>query len=299
MHLHAPDAAALPGGVRRAEDQADAAFGEGAARDRHRARRAGLPLRDADPAEGAREAGAVLQRPAGGGGRGAGPALDLRGAARLSCRGARPGGARRLRDLAGAAAEPREVGGRRRPHPQRRGRGAGRGGRQVHPARGRLQVDRRGADPRRHRQPGEGAGGVDRQRALRARGRGGGARGLPRHPGARRLRRARHRGQDPGGAFRARAPGALPRDLPRDADGGGRGVAEPARADRRRVGGVRPRGGRAALHPRDLSPEGVARGQPDDQARGQRRQGRHDAARRLRRDPRATAARRPGSTRRW
>ena len=164
-------------------------------------------------------------------------------------RGARPGGARRLRDLAGAAAEPREVGGRRRPHPQRRGRGAGRGRRQVHPARGRLQVDRRGADPRRHRQPGEGAGRVDRQRALRARGRGGGARGLPRHPGARRLRRARHRGQDPGGALRARAQGALPRDLPRHADGGGRGVAEPARADRRRVGGVRPRGRASSATP--------------------------------------------------
>ena len=163
VHLHAPDAAALPGGVRRAEDQADAALGQGAARHRHRARRAGLPLGDADPAEGARQAGALLQRPPRGGDRGAGPALDLRGAARLPRRGARPGGARRLRDLAGAAAEPREVGGRRRPHPQRRGRGAGRDRRQVHPARGRLQVDRRGADPRRHRQPGEGAGGVDRQ----------------------------------------------------------------------------------------------------------------------------------------
>ena len=62
VHLHAPDAAALHGGLRRAEDQADAAFGQGAARHRHRARRAGLPLGDADPAEGAREAGALLQR---------------------------------------------------------------------------------------------------------------------------------------------------------------------------------------------------------------------------------------------
>ena len=110
---------------RRAEDQADAALGQGAARHRHRARRAGLPLGDADPGEGARQAGAVLQRPARGGDRGAGPAVDLRGAARLPRRGARPGGARRLRDLAGAAAEPRQVGGRGRPHPQRRGRGAG------------------------------------------------------------------------------------------------------------------------------------------------------------------------------
>ena len=36
--------------------------------------------------------------------------VDLRGAARLPPRGARPGGARRLRDLAGAAAEPRRSG---------------------------------------------------------------------------------------------------------------------------------------------------------------------------------------------
>ena len=62
-----------------------------------------------------------------------------------------------------------EVGGRGRPHPQSRGRGEGRHRRQVHPARGRLQVDRRGADPRRHRQPGEGARRVARRRAVRAR----------------------------------------------------------------------------------------------------------------------------------
>ena len=40
-------------------------------------------------------------------------------------RGAGPGGARRLRHLAGAPAEPRQVGGRGRPHPQPRGRGHG------------------------------------------------------------------------------------------------------------------------------------------------------------------------------
>ena len=83
------------------------------------------------------------------------------------------------------------------------------------------------------------------------------------------------------GGVRAGAQGAVPRDLPRHADGGDRGVAQPARPARRRVGGVRPRGGRPALHPRDLPPQGMARGQPDDQARGERRQGRHHAARRL------------------
>ena len=53
--------------------------------------------------------------------------------------------------------------------------------------------------------------------------------GYQRHPRARRLRRARHRGQDPRRAVRPRAPGPLPRHLPRHADGGGRGLAEPAR----------------------------------------------------------------------
>ena len=159
-----------------------------------------------------------------GGDRGPGPALDLRGAAGLPPRGARPGGARRLRDLAGAAAEPGQVGGRGRPHHEPRGRGPDRHRRQVHPARGRLQVDRRGADPRRHRQPGQGQGRMDRLRALRARGRDrGGAGRLPRHPGPRRLRRARHRGQDPRRRLRPRAQGALPRHLPRHADGGDRG----------------------------------------------------------------------------
>ncbi len=46
VHLHAPDAAALPRRLGRAEDQADPALGQGAARHRHRPGRAGLPLRD-------------------------------------------------------------------------------------------------------------------------------------------------------------------------------------------------------------------------------------------------------------
>ena len=179
-----------------------------------------------------------------------------------------------------------QVGGRRRPHPQPRGRGAGGGRRQVHPARGRLQVDRRGADPRRHRQPGEGARGVDRQRALRARGR------------SRAVLEGFHAILVPGGFGERGTEGkiraarfARERKVPYLGICLGMQMAvieasrEPARAHRRRVGGVRPRGRRAALHPRDLSPQGVARGQPDDQARGHRRQGRHDAARRLRRDP--------------
>jgi CTP synthase len=62
------------------------------------------------------------------------------------------------------------VGGCGRPHQQPRRRGARGHRRQVHAARGRLQIHRRGADPWRHGQPGEGQGRVDRRRDLRARG---------------------------------------------------------------------------------------------------------------------------------
>ena len=55
------------------------------------------------------------------------------------------------------------------------------------------------------------------------------SRGRARHPGAGRLRRARHRGQDRGGALRARAHGAVFRHLLRHADGGDRGGAQPRR----------------------------------------------------------------------
>ena len=45
LRLHPPDAAAVHPDRRRAEDQADAAFGEGAALDRHPARHPAVPLR--------------------------------------------------------------------------------------------------------------------------------------------------------------------------------------------------------------------------------------------------------------
>ncbi len=50
---------------RRAEDQADPAFGQGTAVHRPRPRRAGLPLRTPDPRQGTRKDRAVLQRPQG------------------------------------------------------------------------------------------------------------------------------------------------------------------------------------------------------------------------------------------
>ncbi len=72
--------------------------------------------RTPDPGEGARKDRALLQRPQGA----VIPAydlkIDLRGPARLSPRGSRPGGARRLRHLARAEAQPRALGRRDGPH---------------------------------------------------------------------------------------------------------------------------------------------------------------------------------------
>ena len=61
----------------RAEDQADAAFGQGTAQHRSRPRHPRVPLRRADPAEGTRKARAVLQRASRQRDRGAGSVLDL------------------------------------------------------------------------------------------------------------------------------------------------------------------------------------------------------------------------------
>ena len=72
---------------RRAEDQADAAFGEGAAERRHPAADAAVPLRPADPRERAAQDRAVLQRAAAGGDRGARRRYDLRRADQLPRRG--------------------------------------------------------------------------------------------------------------------------------------------------------------------------------------------------------------------
>ena len=60
-------------------------------------------------------------------------------------------------------------------------------------------------------------------------------------PGARRLRRARHRGQDPGGALRARARRAVPGHLPRHAGGDRRARPPRAGAGGRQQHRVQPR----------------------------------------------------------
>ena len=59
--LHSPDAAALHPERRRAQDQADPAFGQGAALDRHPARHPSVPRRPRDPGNRTPQDRAVLQ----------------------------------------------------------------------------------------------------------------------------------------------------------------------------------------------------------------------------------------------
>ena len=101
--------------------------------------------------------------------------------------------------------------------------------------------------------------------------------GVRRHPRAGRLRRARRRGQDRGGALRARAQRAVFRHLLRHADGGDRGGAASRRPEGRGLDRVRPvrrSGGRAD--------DGMDARQRARAAQSRRRSRRHDAARRLR-----------------
>ena len=69
--------------------------------------------------------------------------------------------------------------------------------------------------------------------------RGASSGGLSRHPGAGRFRRARHAGQDRGGALRAREERAVLRHLLRHADGGDRGRAKPRGPALRVIDGIR------------------------------------------------------------
>ncbi len=102
-------------------------------------------------------------------------------------------------------ARPRPLGGPRAPRRRGDTAGADRAGRQVHPARGRLPVGDRGAQPRRRPARRQRRGALGGLRAAHRRGVPARAGRLRRHPRARRLRRARHRGQDPGRALRPRA----------------------------------------------------------------------------------------------
>ena len=156
---------------RRAEDQADPAFGQGAAERRHPARHPALPLRPRDPARGAAQDRAVLQRAARGGDPGARCRHHLSGAGGLSRRGLRyrglpPFRPRRRR----SPISPLASGGGAHPPAGRRGRHRRR--RQIHEPARFLQVAGRGAGPWRHRQQCEGRAQLDRFRDLRARGHG-------------------------------------------------------------------------------------------------------------------------------
>ena len=185
------DAGALPGLGRRAEDQADPAFGARAARHRHPAGPAVVPRRSPDSAGRAAQDRAAMQRARGGRDLGARPRQHLRGADPLSRGGARHRAAQALRAAARGPARSRPLGGDLRASGAPRGRSDDRRGRQVHGPAGRVQVARRGAHPRRHRQPRAGQHALARRRDLRIRWRRAAPAGRERHPGAGRLRRAR------------------------------------------------------------------------------------------------------------
>ena len=164
----------------------------------------------------------------------------------------------------GPGARARRVGGADAPRRRLRGHDPDRAGRQVRAARRRLQVGDRGAHPRRLPPRHQRRGRAGRLRGLRPeRDRRVGRR----DPDPRRLRRARDRGQDRGGADRARARHPVPRDLPRDADRGRR-----VRPPRRRHGGRQ----LDRVRPRDAVPGR----RPAAGAEGGLRHGRDDAPRR-------------------
>ena len=148
-------------------------------------------------------------------------------------------------------ARARRVGGADPPRRRLRGDDADRPGRQVRAARRRLQVGDRGAHPRRlpPRRPTSRSKLVDSEDFDAERDRRVGRR----DPDPRRLRRARDRGQDRGGAGRPRARHPVPGHLPRDADRGRRVRPPRRRHGRRQLDRVRPRDARIPVV--DLLPE--------------------------------------------
>ena len=159
---------------------------------------------------------------------------------RLSRRGLRPRGLRPFRPRR-AGARPRALARDRRSASASPRAGHDRHRRQVHASARQLQIAGRGDDPWRHRQQRPGQARLDRFRGVRGRERGGPpARRRARHSGAGRLRRARHRGHDQGGAICPRAPGAVFRHLLWHADGGDRGGARSRRFAGRGLDRVRP-----------------------------------------------------------
>ena len=168
LHVRPPHARAVPRPRGRAEDEAHAALGPGAAPHRHPAGHGDVPLRGAARRGHPREDRPVRE-PAGQLGRlGARRRLDLQGAARVRARGRRRDDPEALRHRA-AAAGPVRLGGARRARRGRHRARAHRAGRQVQPAGGRLPVRDRGAQPRRLAPRGPGGGRVGGQRAAHGR----------------------------------------------------------------------------------------------------------------------------------
>ena len=206
-------------GGRRAEDEADAALGEGAARDRHPAGRPGLPLaqplsrelrakialfadvRPATRSSPTRTQANIYQVPL---------ALRAQGfddlvLERFHLEAPEP-------DLDGvdASSSTASTSPTGEVHDRRR--------RQVRPAARRVQVGQRGAAARRHRpRRGARARPSSTRRACRAEEAIGSSGGRRRRADPGRLRRPRHRGQDRRRALRARARRAVLRHLPRHA----------------------------------------------------------------------------------
>ena len=166
--LHPPDADALHRHRRRAEDQADAAFGQGAPLDRHPARHPAGAL----PTGRSRRATAASSRSSATCAKSAViPALDVATIYDVPVAYHDEGLDREVLAAFGEehAPEPdldswREIS-RILRHPGRRGDDRDR--RQIHRPQGRLQIADRGAAARRHRQQGAGQPRLDRERDLR------------------------------------------------------------------------------------------------------------------------------------
>ena len=144
-HLHSSDAAAVHPERRRAEDQADPAFGQGTALDRHPAGYPAVPHRPPDPQGRAAQARPVLQRARKRRDRGARRRQHLRGARGLSRRRPRRRGAGRVRHRAENSAGAAELARHQRAGAQSRRRRHHRHRRQIHRHEGRLQIADRGA----------------------------------------------------------------------------------------------------------------------------------------------------------
>ena len=121
-----------------------------------------------------------------------------------------------------------------------RGRGRHRHGRQIRADPRFVHFAERIADARRHQDAHARQHPLFRIAGYRAH-RALGARQHGRDPGAGRLRRPRHRGQDPGDPLCARESHSLPRHLPGDAARDHRICAQRARAEGRQQHGIRSR----------------------------------------------------------